>query len=145
MTLNHLRVVPPYTVSNFPPRSKFWSIHSMRIFFWGTRLLEIVTASNEFIMTLNIYMPNVHIYLVLTNDVQIRHMFYLVAFKFIWGSLGALFEKLSIKTKTAGLGAKLTYIWQSTYSETCLERPLSWETTCLEGPLVFGRRSHISM
>ncbi len=29
------------------------------------------------------------------------------------------------------------------YSETCLERPLPWETTCLEGPPVWGRKSHI--
>ena len=31
------------------------------------------------------------------------------------------------------------------YSETCLERPLLWETTCIEGPHIPGRRSHISV
>ncbi len=29
------------------------------------------------------------------------------------------------------------------YSEACLERPLPWETTCLEGPPVYGRKSYI--
>ncbi len=31
------------------------------------------------------------------------------------------------------------------YSETCLERPLPWQTTCLEGPHIPGRSSHMSM
>ena len=31
------------------------------------------------------------------------------------------------------------------YSEICLERPLPWKTTCLEGPHIHGSRSHISM
>ncbi len=29
-------------------------------------------------------------------------------------------------------------------SESYLGRPLPWETTCLEGPLVFGRKSYLS-
>ena len=40
----------------------------------------------------------------------------------------------------------LTYcIVLSEYNETCLERPLPWETTCLEGPQSPVRRSHISL
>ncbi len=31
------------------------------------------------------------------------------------------------------------------YSETCLERPLSWGTTCLQRPHSSGRRSYISV
>ncbi len=31
------------------------------------------------------------------------------------------------------------------YSETCLERPLPWETTCLDRPHIFGRRTYISI
>ncbi len=31
------------------------------------------------------------------------------------------------------------------YSEICHERPLPWETTCIERPDIPARRSHISM
>ncbi len=46
--------------------------------------------------------------------------------------LNAINMRISVKPK-------------SDYSETCLERPLPWETTCLDRQCIFGRRTHISI
>ncbi len=35
--------------------------------------------------------------------------------------------------------------WQCKYSRTYLERPLPWETTCLDRPHIFDRKTYISI
>ncbi len=54
-------------------------------------------------------------------------------------SLRHLFAK---RPRCSGLNSKVVSFL---YSETCFERPLPWEITCLEGLHFPGRRSYISM
>ncbi len=49
---------------------------------------------------------------------------------------------LFVSHRTVGVEAEdeKRICYEVCYTITCLERPLPWETTCLEGLLVFGRR-----